>query len=113
MKQAKYHAGGIESDSLDIVLGHLKQDLPQGVIITNELAQIEAIRKRALAEILALGFTLEEVQVDIGLTPGDSNALYKLAEALGWKASYHWYESPEKTEGGEVTVYFEPPEQVW
>lgn len=113
IKQAKFFAGGIESDSLDIVLDHLRRDLPSYIVITDRMAQVEAIRQHALAQILALGFDKEEVQVDIGISPADSDSLYKLAQALGWQPTHNWYESPEATECGNVTLYFEPSEQVW
>lgn len=33
ISQVKYHAGGIESDDLNIVLDHLRRDLPGVVIV--------------------------------------------------------------------------------
>lgn len=71
------------------------------------LDQIEAIRARALAEILALGLNAGEVQVDVSIQPVDPEALRKLAEAKGWPLEYNWYEPEGDKPSGCVTLYLD------
>lgn len=79
----------------------------------NILARVEAIRLRARKDILALGFAENEASVDVSLFGFDDMGIFHLAKELGWKATQSWYEPPVKTEGGEITIYYEPEEQVW
>jgi hypothetical protein len=79
----------------------------------NLLAKVEAIRLKAHKDILALGFDENEAKVDVSLIGLDSMAIFHLAKELGWKATQSWYEPPAPTEGGEITIYYEPEEQVW
>lgn len=87
----------------------------------NLLAKVEAIRLKARQDILALvpdvpggaGFDAEEVAVDVSLFSLDGMAIFHLAGELGWKATQSWYEPPAPTEGGDITIYYEPEEQVW
>lgn len=79
----------------------------------NLLAKVEAIRLKARQEILTLGFDADEVAMDVSLFSLDGMAIFHLAQELGWKATQSWYEPPTKTEGGDITIYYEPEEQVW
>ena len=87
----------------------------------NLLAKIEAIRLKARQDILALGFDENEVSVDVSLFSlalgvpegADGMAIFHLAKELGWKTRHSWYEPPVLTEGGDITIYYEPAEQAW
>jgi len=79
----------------------------------NLLAKVEAIRLKARQDILALGFDESETSVDVSLQSLDGMAIFHLAIELGWKAGLYWYEPPVPTEGGDITIYYEPAEQVW
>lgn len=79
----------------------------------NLLAKVEAIRLKARQDILALGFDAEEAAVDVSLFSLDGMAIFHLAGELGWKSRQSWYEPPAPTEGGDITIYYEPEEQVW
>lgn len=77
----------------------------------NILAKAEAIRLRTYRELLDLGFDHEEIHIDVSIIAKD-NTLLHLAKELGWKTRHHWYE-PHISEGGDITIYYEPPEQVF
>ena len=79
----------------------------------NLLAKVEAVRLKARQELLTLGFDENEISVDVSITPNDSMALFHLAKELEWKSLHHWYEPPAPTEGGDITIYYEPEEQAW
>lgn len=79
----------------------------------NLLAKVEAIRLKAYRELLALGFDEDEVHSDVSIIPNDSMELFHLAKELGWRSRLSWYEPPAPTEGGDITIYYEPEEQVW
>ena len=79
----------------------------------NLLAKVEAIRLRARAELWALGLDENEVSVDVSIIPNDSMTIFHLAKELGWKSRQHWYEPPVPTEGGDITIYYEPEKQVF
>ncbi len=79
----------------------------------NLLAKVEAIRLQARASIWALGLDPDEFAVDVSIIPADSNELFHLAKELGWQSRQHWYEPPAPTEGGDITIYYEPEEQVF
>lgn len=75
----------------------------------NLLAKVEAIRLKALQDILALGFEFEEViSVDVSFAVADSRLIH-LANELEWHTDKHgWIEPACKTTGGEIMIYFEP-----
>lgn len=90
-----------------------RKNAPDWASQDNLLAKVEAIRLKAHREILALGFDVEEAAVDVSLFSLDGMAIFHLAKELGWKTRQSWYEPPAPTEGGDITIYYEPEEQVW
>lgn len=85
-------------------------DAPKWESQDNLLAKVEAIRLRAYQEILALGFEDEEITVDISLSP-EEMTIFQLAKELKWHVSKNgWYEPACETNGGSITIYFEPEE---
>lgn len=88
-------------------------DAPDWANQDNILAKVEAIRLQAYKALLALGFEDEEISVDVALVPQDTQPLFRLAQELKWHVSKHgWYEPACETDGGSITIYFEPEEQV-
>lgn len=105
MGGAKSVGGEMTDPSTTLRTGWASQD--------NLLAKVEAIRLKARQEILALGFDADEVAMDVSLFSLDGMAIFHLAQELGWKGTQSWYEPPTKIEGGDITIYYEPEEQVW
>lgn len=83
------------------------KNAPDWVNQDNTLAKIEAIRLKAYQEIMALGFDFPEIQVDVSIMPVDDDSIYRLAASLGWITRHSWYEPICKTDGGEITIYYE------
>lgn len=79
----------------------------------NLLAKVEAIRLKAYRDILALSFEEIEIQVDVSIIPDDDMSVFHLAKELGWKTRHSWYEPACKTDGGEITVYYEVETPEW
>jgi hypothetical protein len=74
----------------------------------NLLAKVEAIRARAYADIMALGFEEFEISVDVGIVPeDDAGRLFHLAKECGFVAGHSWFEPACKTTGGDITIYFD------
>lgn len=90
-----------------------RKNAPDWANQDNLLAKVEAIRLKAYRELLALGFDDNEAHLDVSIIPHDSMELFHLAKGLGWKSRQSWYEPPAPTEGGDITIYYEPEEQVW
>lgn len=79
----------------------------------NLLAKVEAIRLRAYQEIIALGFEDPEIQVDVSVIPTEDTRIFSLAAELGWVTRHSWYEPACKTDGGEITIYYETETDNW
>lgn len=86
-------------------------DAPDWANQDNTLAKVEAIRLQAYRALLALGFEDEEISVDVSIIPEDM-PLFRLAKELKWHCNKHgWYEPACETDGGSITIYFEPEER--